>query len=88
MVETQATLAPMTPYQQHERDTGSTAVQVALLTERIRMLTGHLHSHRKDFASQRGLLILVGRRRRLLRYLVRHDADQYRAVISGLGLRR
>ncbi|HZK15942.1 MAG TPA: 30S ribosomal protein S15 [Solirubrobacterales bacterium] len=69
-------------------DTGSTEVQVALLTERINDLTGHLRSHSKDHHSRRGLLMLVGKRRRLLRYLERHDLERYRALVSDLGLRR
>ncbi|MDP9401325.1 MAG: 30S ribosomal protein S15 [Actinomycetota bacterium] len=71
-----------------ERDTGSTRVQVALLTERINVLTEHLRSHRKDHHSRRGLLMLVGQRRRLLRYLQRNDLEGYRALIGELGLRR
>ena len=71
-----------------ERDTGSTRVQVALLTERINVLTEHLRSHRKDHHSRRGLLMLVGQRRRLLRYLQRNDLEGYRALIAELGLRR
>ena len=69
-------------------DTGSAEVQVALLTERINELTEHLRTHRKDHHSRRGLLMLVGRRRRLLRYLERSDVDRYRAVVAELGLRR
>ena len=72
----------------NEHDTGSTRVQVALLTERINDLTQHLRTHRKDHHSRRGLLMLVGQRRRLLAYLVRNDVDRYRTVISSLGLRR
>ena len=68
-------------------DTGSAEVQIALLTERINELTDHLRSHRKDHHSRRGLLMLVGRRRRLLRYLERIDLDRYRAVVAELGLR-
>jgi len=71
-----------------EGDTGSAEVQVALLTERINELTEHLRSHRKDHHSRRGLLMLVGKRRRLLRYLERSDLDRYRQVVSDLGLRR
>jgi small subunit ribosomal protein S15 len=63
-------------------------VQIALLTERIKSLTDHLRSFPKDNHSRRGLLKLVGQRRRLLAYLVRHDVDRYRTVISSLGLRR
>jgi small subunit ribosomal protein S15 len=69
-------------------DTGRTEVQIALLTERINDLTGHLRSHRKDHHSRRGLLMLVGRRRRLLNYLQRSDLERYRALIRELGLRR
>ncbi len=70
-----------------ENDTGSPEVQVALLTERINELTEHMRSHRKDHHSRRGLLMLVGRRRRLLRYLEQVDLDRYRAVVAELGLR-
>jgi len=69
-------------------DTGSPEVQVALLTERIVNLTGHLKTHAKDFHSRRGLLILVGRRRRLLDYLSRKDSIRYQGLIGRLGLRR
>ena len=72
----------------HEGDTGSPEVQIALLTERIPGLTEHLRSFPKDNHSRRGLLKLVGHRRRLLAYLMRNDNDRYRAVISRLGLRR
>ena len=71
-----------------ERDTGSTEVQVALLTERINGLTEHLREHKKDHHSRRGLLMLVGQRRRLLNYLRRRDLDRYRTLIGELGLRR
>lgn len=69
-------------------DTGRTEVQVALLTERINSLTEHLRVHRKDHHSRRGLLMLVGRRRRLLNYLHRADLERYRALLRELGLRR
>jgi small subunit ribosomal protein S15 len=69
-------------------DTGKTEVQVALLTERINALTEHLRVHSKDHHSRRGLLMLVGRRRRFLNYLQRTDLDRYRALIRELGLRR
>jgi small subunit ribosomal protein S15 len=68
-------------------DTGSAEVQIALLTERINELTEHLRSHRKDHHSRRGLLMLVGKRRRLLRYLERADLERYRKVVADLGLR-
>ena len=69
-------------------DTGSPQVQIALLTRRINDLTAHLQSHRKDHHSRRGLLMLVGRRRRLLKYLQKNDLEGYRTLISELGLRR
>jgi small subunit ribosomal protein S15 len=69
-------------------DTGSTSVQVALLTERIQHLTEHLRAHSKDHHSRRGLLMLVGQRRRLLQYLRGKDIDRYRELIGELGLRR
>jgi small subunit ribosomal protein S15 len=71
-----------------ESDTGSTKVQVALLTKRINDLTEHLRAHPKDHYSRRGLLKLVGRRRRFLNYLQKHDLEGYRALIKELGLRR
>jgi small subunit ribosomal protein S15 len=71
-----------------ERDTGAPEVQIALLTERINDLTEHLRTHGKDHHSRRGLLMLVGRRRRLLRYLQRKDVERYRSLVSELGLRR
>src|SRR3954464_8809612 len=69
-------------------DTGSAEVQVALLTERINELTEHLRTHSKDHHSRRGLLMMVGKRRRLLRYLESSDVDRYRALVAELGLRR
>lgn len=72
----------------HESDTGSTEVQVAVLTERIQHLTQHLRVHNHDESTRRGLLKLVGRRRRLLRYLNGENVGRYRALISRLGLRR
>jgi small subunit ribosomal protein S15 len=69
-------------------DTGSTSVQVALLSARIEELTGHLREHGRDHHSRRGLLMLVGQRRRLLRYLRAKDIDRYRSLIAELGLRR
>ncbi len=71
-----------------ESDTGSPEVQVAILSERIRNLTDHLNVHRKDFHSRRGLLLLVGQRRRLLDYLKRKNQDRYANLIKSLGLRR
>jgi small subunit ribosomal protein S15 len=75
-------------YARGASDTGSPEVQVALITERISSLTEHLKTHAKDFHSRRGLLMLVGRRRRLLDYLKRTDNDRYTTVIGRLGLRR
>ena len=75
-------------YARTEGDTGSPEVQVALLTARINHLTDHLRTHRKDHHSRRGLLQLVGRRRRLLGYLQRTDVERYRSLIARLGLRR
>ncbi len=72
----------------HETDTGSPEVQVALLTERINHLTEHLRTHKKDHHSRRGLLMMVGKRRRLLAYLRNQDVERYRSLISRLGLRR
>jgi small subunit ribosomal protein S15 len=71
-----------------EGDTGSPEVQVALMTRRINDLTEHLRVHKHDHHSRRGLLLLVGRRRRLLKYLARKDIERYRALIGKLGLRR
>jgi small subunit ribosomal protein S15 len=70
------------------QDTGKAEVQIALLTERINELTDHLRTHKKDHHSRRGLLMLVGRRRRLLGYLQREDLERYRSIIRELGLRR
>jgi len=75
-------------YRVHEGDTGSPEVQIALLTERIRHLTDHLKTHRKDHSSRRGLLKMVGRRASLLKYLQRHDHQRYQTVIKRLGIRR
>jgi small subunit ribosomal protein S15 len=72
----------------HDTDTGSPEVQIALLTQRINHLTDHLRVHKKDFHSRRGLLMLVGRRRRLLDYVRKNDVERYRAIIATHGLRR
>lgn len=72
----------------HENDTGSVEVQVALLTERIRQLTEHFRTHKKDHHSRRGLLMLVGQRRRLLSYLNKKDVNRYKTLVARLGLRR
>ncbi|HVL90862.1 MAG TPA: 30S ribosomal protein S15 [Actinomycetota bacterium] len=72
----------------HDRDTGSAEVQVALLTKRINDLTEHLKTFKKDHHSRRGLLMLVGKRRRLLKYIASNDVAKYRALIERLGIRR
>jgi len=72
----------------HEADTGSADVQVAVLTERIRQLQAHLEAHKQDNHTRRGLLMMVGKRRRLLNYLARNDHERYRELIKRLGLRR
>jgi small subunit ribosomal protein S15 len=72
----------------HETDTGSPEAQIAMLTERVNQLTEHLRTHPKDHYSRRGLLKLVGQRRRFLNYLQKHDLEGYRALIKELGLRR
>ena len=78
----------LTEYGLHEGDTGSPEAQVALLTQRIRDLTEHLRQHNHDHHSRRGLLLMVGRRRRLLQYLAKVDIARYRSLIERLGLRR
>ncbi len=78
----------ITDYRRKDKDTGSPEVQVALLTERIKYLTEHFKTHSKDHASRRGLLKLVGNRRRLLDYLKRHDIPAYSKLIERLGLRK
>jgi small subunit ribosomal protein S15 len=75
-------------YRTHESDTGSPEVQIALLTERITHLTEHLKEHKKDHHSRRGLLMLVGRRRRMLDYVKGIDVERYRRIVAELGLRR
>jgi small subunit ribosomal protein S15 len=75
-------------HQAHEGDTGSSEVQVAILTKRISHLTDHLRTHKHDYHSRRGLLKLVGKRRRLLKYLQKKDVERYRSLIAKLGLRR
>jgi small subunit ribosomal protein S15 len=78
----------ITEYGKHDSDTGSPEVQVALLTERINHLTDHLRTHKHDHHGRRGLLMLVGKRRRLLNYLRSQDVERYRNLIAALGLRR
>ena len=78
----------ITEFGHHESDTGSPEVQVAIMTDRINHLTDHLREHKHDHHSRRGLLMLVGKRRRLLNYLRREDVERYRSLIAKLGLRR
>lgn len=80
--------AIISDFKKHDNDTGSTEVQVALLTARINRLTEHLKVHRHDHHTQRGLMKLIGQRRRLLAYLAREDVQRYRDVITRLGLRK
>lgn len=80
--------AILAEYGLHETDTGSPEAQVALLTRRISQLTEHLKTHQHDHHSRRGLLLLVGRRRRLLKYVAKTDIERYRSLIERLGLRR
>lgn len=75
-------------YKQHDKDTGSPEVQIAILTERINRLTGHFQSHKKDHHSRLGLLKMVGKRRRLLEYVKKTDIERYRKLISSLGIRK
>ncbi|KAF0091176.1 MAG: small subunit ribosomal protein S15 [Fusobacteria bacterium] len=75
-------------YQTKEGDTGSPEVQIALLTNRISYLTTHLKEHKKDFHTTRGLMMLIGQRRRFLNYLEKNDFDRYRSIITRLGLRK
>lgn len=75
-------------YRRADQDTGSPEVQIALLTERIQSVAGHLKDHDHDYHSRRGLIMMVGKRNRLLRYLARRDPDKYRDVIGRLGLRK
>ena len=75
-------------YQVHPKDTGSPEVQIAVLSERINYLNEHIRVHRKDHSSRRGLLIMVGKRRRLLEYLKRRDSERYKKVINRLGIRK
>jgi small subunit ribosomal protein S15 len=88
MPETRTKPEIIAEHQRHDGDTGSAEVQIALLSERIKALTEHLRDHPKDHASRRGLLKLVGQRRRLLDYLTKTDVERYRAIIARLGLRR
>ena len=87
MIEKDKKQSIIEEYKTHEADTGSTEVQVAILTARIRELTEHMKVHKKDFHSRRGLLIMVGKRRRLLQYLRNKDFGRYQTLIQRLGLR-
>ncbi|MCU0307813.1 MAG: 30S ribosomal protein S15 [Thermoleophilia bacterium] len=88
MLTKEAKEGVMSPHRRHDTDTGSPQVQVAILTERINTLTEHLKTHKKDHHSRRGLLRMVGRRRRLLSYLAKKDVNEYRELTKSLGLRR
>lgn len=88
MIDTEQKKAVINEHKRHDKDTGSTEVQVALLTERIRELTEHFKVHKQDHHSRRGLLKLVGRRRRLLDYLKKNDLQKYKDLIGQLGIRK
>lgn len=87
-METGEKTETISKFKVHEGDIGSTEVQVALLTERINKLTGHMAANHHDYSSQRGLLKLVGQRRRLLTYLSKQDVSRYHSLITRLGLRK
>ena len=87
MIEKEKKQSIIEEYKTHDADTGSTEVQVAVLTARIRELTAHMKEHNKDFHSRRGLLIMVGKRRKLLQYLKKKDFMRYQTLIQRLGLR-
>ena len=87
-MEKDAKTAVIGQYARHEKDTGSTEVQVAILTERINELTGHMATNRHDFHTQHGLIKMVGQRRRLLAYLMKENVERYRNLIKQLGLRK
>ncbi len=78
----------ITEHSRHEGDTGSPEIQIALLTKRINDLTEHLKTHKKDHHSRRGLLVMVGKRRNLLNYLIKKDINRYRSIIEKLGIRK
>lgn len=88
MIETSKKAAAIKSVQAHKDDTGSSAAQVSILTERIKELTEHLQAHKHDFMARRGLLQMVGKRRRLLRYIAKQDSKQYLELIQKLGIRR
>ena len=87
-LSTQQKSAIVSEHRRSDDDTGSAEVQIAIMSKRISDLTEHLKSHKTDHSSRRGLLILVGRRRRMLEYLRREDIDRYRGIVAKLGLRR
>jgi small subunit ribosomal protein S15 len=78
----------ITEHQVHETDTGSTDIQIAMLTDRINALSQHLQKNKKDYSSRRGLLKMIGQRKRLLAYLTKQDPERYKALIQKLGIRR
>ncbi len=88
MLDKESKAGVMAPHRQHDTDTGSPQVQVAILTERINQLTEHLKMHAKDHHSRRGLLMMVGRRRRMLDYVRKNDIEKYRKLLESLDLRR
>jgi small subunit ribosomal protein S15 len=88
MISTEKKTAAIKSVQVHKDDTGGASAQVAVATERIKELTEHLKVNKKDFAARRGLLQLVGRRRRLLQYIAKRDSNAYLALIKKLGIRR
>jgi len=88
MVSTQEKQEIIRKYGANEKDTGSPEVQIALFTKRIKEITEHLRTHPKDHASRRGLILLVGKRRRLLNYLMKKDIERYRRIIKELGIRK
>ncbi|MCA1833081.1 MAG: 30S ribosomal protein S15 [Actinomycetota bacterium] len=87
-ISTQDKQQVIAEYRTHDKDNGSAEVQIAVLTRRVNDLTEHLKTHKKDHHSRRGLLMMVGKRRRLLEYVRRNDVAKYRALIERLGLRR
>ncbi len=88
MINTEAKQQLIQDYRKHDGDTGSPEVQIAILTHRIQELTEHMKIHKKDHASRRGLLKMVGKRTGLLKYLMKNDRERYQAIISRLGLRK
>lgn len=88
MITSEKKTAVIGEHRTHDKDTGSPEIQIAILTERIQYLTNHLNKNKKDFSTRRGLLKMVGRRRRLLNYLMKNDVQRYRSIIEKLGLRK